>query len=69
MQPNEKKQHDMKVDVLEKEVMTAAIPEEMMNGYIWASSLTGTEFARKQHYTVTRRDEYLGKLCSGMQFC
>ena len=44
---------------LEKDIMAAAVPEELMNGYVWASSLTGTEFARMQHYTATRRDEYL----------
>lgn len=43
---------------LEQEVMATGTPDELMQNFVWASSLAGTEFARLPHYSVSRRDEY-----------
>ncbi|MDR3468332.1 MAG: FAD-dependent monooxygenase [Xanthobacteraceae bacterium] len=46
---------------LEHDVMSAGgLHDDLMQNVVWASSLSGTEFARLPTYMAARRDEYIG---------
>lgn len=44
---------------LEAEVAAAGLPDALMQNFVWASSLSGVEFARLPSYMAASRDDYL----------